>query len=116
MCPALTFIARGSRLGLVSGLANLSVSILPLFFGGLGIQCGRGLGPSPACQQSVSLKQHRLPVSMGLVWVPSARSDIRFADSQLRQGPVLEFALLNPAKGIAGGFKHVSTENSGRLP
>jgi hypothetical protein len=48
-----------------------------------------------------------------MVWVP-IEGDRTF-DSPLpsSQGPVPELALLNPAKGIAEGFKHVSIENYG---
>jgi hypothetical protein len=112
MCPALTFIAGGPRLGLISSLANLSVSILPIFFSAWEFRWAWARAeprlPEVGVVQTIPVaSRHGV-----LVWVPT-QGDRTF-DSPLpsSQGPVPELALLNPAKGIAGGFKHLSIENT----
>jgi hypothetical protein len=116
MCPALTFIGRGPRLGLISSLAHLSVSILPIFFSAWEFRWA-WTRPEPRLPEVRVVETTPVASLHGvLVWVPAAGD--RTFDSPLpsSQGPVPELALLNPAKGIAGGFKHMSIENQRQLP
>ena len=116
MCPALTFIVRGPRLGLISSLANLSVSILPIFFSAWEFRWA-WTRPEPRLPEVRVVETAPVASLHGvLVWVPAAGD--RTFDSPLpsSQGPVPELALLNPTKGIAGGFKHMRIENQRQLP
>ncbi len=116
MCPALTFIAGGSRLGLFFSLANLSMSILPIFFSAWEFRWA-WTRAEPRLPEVRMVETTPVTSRHGvLVWVP-AEGDRTF-DSPIpsSQSPVPELALLNPARGIAGGFKYVSIENYRPLP
>ena len=116
MCPALTFIAGGSRLGLASSLTNLSMSILPIFFSAWEFRWAWARAEHSLPQIGVVQTAPIASLHGVLVWVP-AEGDRTF-DSPLpsSQGPVPELALLNPAKGIAGGFRYVSIADSRHSP
>jgi hypothetical protein len=112
MCPALTFIAGGSRFGLIASLANLSVSILPISFSAWEFRWSWAQ-PEPRLPEVHVVET--LPVASHhgvLVWVP--REGDRTFDSPIpsSQGPVPGLAFLDPSRGIAGGFKYVSVENN----
>jgi hypothetical protein len=115
MCPALTFIAGGSRVGFFSGLANLCVSILPIFFSAWEFRWSWARAEPRLPEVRVVPTIPVASLHGVVVWVPTEGD--RTFDSPLpsSQGPVPELALLNPVKGIVGGFKHVSIENYGNL-
>ncbi len=116
MCPALTFIAGGPRVGLVSTLATLLISALPIFFATWEFRWS--WAQSEPRLPGVKIVE-TIPVASThgvVVWVPTDGD--RTFDSPIpsSQGPVPELALLNPQKGIAGGFKCVNAEKPRRSP
>ena len=116
MCPALTFIAGGSRLGLASSLTNLSTGILPIFFSAWQFRWAWARA-EPVADKSASFKQRPSRVFMEF-WsgFPPRAIERLIPRFPAQQGPVPELALLNPAKGIAGGFRYVSIADSRHSP
>ena len=111
MCPALTFIACGSRTGLVASTANLCLNAIPIFFAASEFHWSWSR-PEPRLPQVKVVETAPVASLHGvMVWVP-AKGDQTF-DSPIpsSQAPVPELALLNPQKGIAGGFKYLNVQN-----
>ena len=111
MCPAMTFIAWGVRTGLVASMANLCLNALPIFFAASEFHWSWSR-PEPRLPQVKVVETAPVASIHGvMVWVP-ARGDQTF-DSPIpsSQGPVPGLALLNPHKGIAGGFKYLKVQN-----
>ena len=111
VCPALTFSASGLRMGLASTLASLGAAAIPIFF------------LASEFRWAWTYAEERLPAfnvvetrpltnSHGVVlWMNP--SGIQTYDSPLPSSwkPRPFLALLNPDKGIAGGFKYLKVEN-----
>jgi hypothetical protein len=113
MCPALTFIAGGARAGLVASTANLCLNALPIFFVASEFHWSWSR-PEPRLPQVKVVETAAVASIHGvIVWVP-AKGDQTF-DSPIpsAQAPVPGLALLNPQKGIAGGFKCLEVEKLG---
>ncbi len=111
MCPALTFIACGPRAGLVASTANLCLSAIPIFFAASEFHWSWSR-PEPRLPEIKVVETAPVASNHGvIVWV-AARGEQTF-DSPIpsSQAPVPELALLNPRKGIAGGFKYLSVQN-----
>ena len=113
LCPALTFIACGVRTGLVVSTANLCLNALPIFFAASEFHWSWSR-PEPRLPLVKVVETAPVASNYGvMVWVP-AKGDQTF-DSPIpsSQGPVPGLALLNPEKGIAGGFKYLTVEKLG---
>lgn len=115
MCPALTFIASGSRLGVISSLANLCVNMLPIFFSAWEFRWSWA-------QAEPRLPHVRVVETMPIasihgvwVWVPKEGDQTFDSPIPSSQGPVPGLALLNPQRGLAGGFKYVTVENHSHI-
>ena len=111
ICPAMTFIACGARTGFVASTANLCLNALPIFFAASEFHWSWSR-PEPRLPQVKVVETAPVKSMHGvMVWVP-AKGDQTF-DSPIpsSQGPVPELALLNPRKGIAGGFKYLKVQN-----
>lgn len=111
MCPALTFIAGGPRVGLVSSLATLAISVLPIFFAAWEFRwawtrCEPRLPKVKVVETMPVASIHGVTV-----WVPTKGDQTFDSPIPSSQGPAPGLALLNPQKGIAGGFRSLNAEN-----
>jgi hypothetical protein len=111
VCPALTFAAGGLRMGLASTLASLGAAAIPIFF------------LAWEFRWAWTYAEERLPTFNVVETRPVANSHgvviwmnpygIQTYDSPLPSSwkPRPFLALLNPDKGIAGGFKYLKVKN-----
>ena len=113
MCPALTFIAGGPRVGLVSSLANLCIHVLPICFAAWEFRWSWARSEPRLPEVRVVETIPVASIHGVVVWVPTEGDQTFDSPIPSSQGPVPGLALLNPQKGIAGGFKYVSAENHG---
>ena len=111
ICPALTFINRGLRIGFAASAANLCLNALPLFFL-LWDSRWSWARPEPRLPQLEIVDTVAVANSHGVqIWIPA--SGDRTFDSPLPSGQALnpEVAFLDPQKGIAGGFRFLKASS-----
>jgi hypothetical protein len=112
LCPALTFINRGLRIGFASSIANLCMNVLPVFIMIWDFRWSWStpgtLPPELHVVETVAVTN-----SHGVqVWIP-LEGDRTF-DSPIPsgKGPAPEVAFLDPQRGPAGGFKFLRVNSA----
>ena len=112
ICPALAFAAEGLRVGLASALATLGAAAIPISLLSWEYRWAWTYAEERLPEFRVLETRPMTNLHGVVVWMNPY--DIQTYDSPLPSSwkPRPFLALLNPDRGIAGGFKYLKVENS----
>jgi hypothetical protein len=104
-CPALTFIAGGMRITFASTVANLCLNALPILFLAWDFRWSWSRS-EPQLPQLTIVDTVAVTNMHGVqTWIPVSGNQPFDSPLPSAQRPTSELALLDPQKGISGGFK-----------
>ena len=105
ICPALVFLNQGPHIGFAASAANLCLNALPIVILLWDFRSS-WLRPEARLPQLKLVETVAVANSHGVqIWIPVNGNQTFDSPLPSSQGPAPELALLDPQKGIAGGFK-----------
>lgn len=111
ICPALALLNQGPRIGFAASAANLCVNALPIFLLLWDFRSS-WVRPEARLPQVKLVDTVAVANSHGVqIWIPVSGNQTFDSPLPSSHGPAPELALLDPQKGIAGGFKYLKVEN-----
>jgi hypothetical protein len=103
--PALAFLNQGTRVGFAASVANLCLNALPMFYLLWDFRSS-WTKPEARLPQLKLVDMMAVSNSHGVqIWIPVNGNQSFDSPLPSGQGPAPELALLDPQKGIAGGFR-----------
>lgn len=105
ICPALAFLNRGPRIGFAASVANLCLNALPIFYVLWDFRSSWAK-PEARLPQLKLVDMMAVANSHGVqIWIPVSGNQAFDSPLPSGQGSAPGLALLDPQKGIAGGFR-----------